>query len=306
MFPNFIITFRETLEATLIIGIVLSFLANTKQTAYNNSVFLGSIFGVIASLIGAIIFSTLANGFSGETEQIFEGITMIFSSTLIATMIIWMQHQNDIAKNLTKKIAQKIELAKTVGIPIKIYFGCTIGIFKKISSAKSIEFTKKIEIFFLIFFAILREGIEIVLFLSTINLTSRTSHFWASLSGILIAIIIGYAVFASSTKINVKLFFRLSTVILILFGAGLFAHGIHELQDARLIPTIIKETWDINPKVTTSESYPILHEKGFVGNFLKELFGYNANPSLLESLGYITYLTAFWLILKNQNKKIIK
>ena len=134
MFPNFIVIFRETLEATLIIGIILGYLSRTKQTKYNPAVYLGSLFGVLTSLAGAFLFSKLTNGFSGQIEEIFEGITMVISSGLLTIMIIWMTKQKDLAKNLTEKIQKRV------------------------------DFAKKIEIFSLVFFAILREGIEIILF----------------------------------------------------------------------------------------------------------------------------------------------
>ncbi|MCK4452270.1 MAG: hypothetical protein KAX26_16990, partial [Anaerolineae bacterium] len=69
-------------------------------------------------------------------------------------------------------------------------------------------------------------------------------------------------------------------VLLILFAAGLVAHGVHELQEARLLPTLVEHMWDINP---------ILDEHNPVGTFLKALFGYNGNPSLLEVIAYGVY-----------------
>ena len=71
--------------------------------------------------------------------------------------------------------------------------------------------------------------------------------------------------------------------LLILFAAGLLAHGIHELQEAGLLPVVIEHVWDISP---------ILSDEGTLGSLLKALLGYNANPSLLEVAGYIAYLLA--------------
>jgi len=76
-----------------------------------------------------------------------------------------------------------------------------------------------------------------------------------------------------------------------LFAAGLVAHGIHELQEAAVLPIFIEEVWNINPAVAADGSYPLLHEKGSIGSIAKGVLGYNGNPTLLEVFVYIMYLT---------------
>ncbi|MEE8390336.1 MAG: FTR1 family protein, partial [Anaerolineae bacterium] len=75
-------------------------------------------------------------------------------------------------------------------------------------------------------------------------------------------------------------FFRVTSILLILFAAGLVAHGVHELQEAAVLPTLVEHVWDMNH---------ILDERGSVGVFLKALLGYNGNPSLLEVIAYVVY-----------------
>ena len=75
-----------------------------------------------------------------------------------------------------------------------------------------------------------------------------------------------------------------------LFAAGLFAHGVHELQEAGYITVFTQEVWDINPTLLADGSYPLLHENGYIGSFFKGLLGYNGNPSLLEMLTYLIAL----------------
>lgn len=75
-------------------------------------------------------------------------------------------------------------------------------------------------------------------------------------------------------------------VLLIVFAAGLVAHGIHEFQEAGLLPVFIEHLWDTNP---------ILDEKGTLGSILKSLFGYNGNPSLMEVLSYVGYYVVIGL-----------
>ena len=100
----------------------------------------------------------------------------------------------------------------------------------------------------------------------------------------------------STRKINLKRLFNVSSVLLILFAAGLVAHGFHEFEEARLLPGIITPLFDINN---------ILNENGLVGSFLKGLFGYNGNPSLLEVISYASYLgLIFYLYNKIKSSKI--
>ena len=69
MLSSFIITFREALEAALIIGIVLSYLHRTKQHHLNNVVYLSVISGIVASIIGAFMFNVIDGGFTGKAEK---------------------------------------------------------------------------------------------------------------------------------------------------------------------------------------------------------------------------------------------
>jgi high-affinity iron transporter len=124
-----------------------------------------------------------------------------------------------------------------------------------------------------------------------------------ALLGIPAAIVLGYLFFVGSLKINIKKFFTVTSIILILFAAGLFAQGIHELQEAGVIPIVVEHVWDINPSAGPDGIYPLLHENGHVGGMLKGLFGYNGNPSLLEVVVYIVYLAVIFMIWRMKNNR---
>jgi high-affinity iron transporter len=259
MLSGFIIMFRETLEAALIVGIVMSFLVKTGKGEYKRIVFLGASAGVAASILGAVLFNGLAGGLSGRNEELFEGITMIVGAVLLTTMILWMANQKSIAKDLEDKVALK-----------------TSG-------------TRKAGLFFLVFISILREGIESVIFLAAVRFSSVKSGILGPALGIIAAVLLGYFFFVTSVRINIKKFFNVTGIILILFAAGLLAHGVHELQEAHVIPQVVEHVWDINPAVRPDGSFPAFHENGYIGSVLKGLFGYNGNPSLIEILGYAGY-----------------
>lgn len=272
MIPSFIITFRETLEAALVVGIVLSYLYKVKQTRHNNVAYGGVISGIVASIIGAILFNVLAGGFTGRAEKIFEGITMIVGAILLTTMILWMLKQKHIARDIENKVATELTKAHTFGI------------------------------FSIVFIAIFREGIETVIFLRAASFVSASNNIIGALAGIIAAILLGYAIFLGSMKINIKKFFNITSILLVLFASGLVAHGVHELQEAKVIPTVVEHVWDINPVLKSDGGYPILHENGYIGSILKSLFGYNGNPSLIEVISYFVYVAIVFVIWKSIEK----
>ena len=269
---SFLITSRETLEAALVVGIVLAYLNRTNNEQYRKTVYYGIFFGVILSVLSAFLFNIFAGGFEGRAEELFEGFTMLFAAALLTTMILWMMKQRKIAQEIQDKVARHIAKAQ-------------------------FNQTYSYGIFALIVVAVLREGVETVIFFSALNYASGVSFIGATL-GIIAAIAIGYLFFASTRKINLKKFFSISSIFLILIAAGLVAHGIHELEEAKLLNPIIEHVWDINPAAPLAAQgiYPLMHEKGAIGSFFVGLFGYNGNPSLIEVVLYAAYLIGIFYL----------
>lgn len=265
LIESLIITLRETLEAALVVGIVLGYLHKTNQTKYSKIVYFSILTGILTSSAGALLFNLIAGGYTGRVEQIFGGVTMLIGAILLTTMILWMKNQKNIAANLEQKIAVELKQAHGVGI------------------------------FILVFISILREGIETVIFLSAASFVSQENNLLGALIGILIALLLGFLLFKGSIRINLKKFFNITTILLILFAAGLVAHAIHELEEAQIIPIVIEHVWDINP---------ILPEESYFGSLLSGLFGYNGNPSLIEILGYGTYLTIILFVMLKDIPKL--
>ncbi len=268
MLAAFIITLREGLEAALIVGIILAFLLKTGGRDRFKQVYFGLIVAIGMSVVFALIFQWIAGGFTGQSEQIFGGVTTLIAAALLTTMIIWMNHH---ASSIKEDLEQRAESA--------------------ISSPSW-------GIFFLIFVSVLREGVETVIFIFGIPVNETTTWIGASL-GFLAAIIIAVVYFYGSKRIRIQTFFRITTVLLVIFAAGMVAYGVHELQEAAVLPTYIEHVWDINF---------ILDENGLLGQILKGLIGYNGNPSLLEVIAYVLYLgimiTYFYLRRKRQTETV--
>ncbi|MFX1318612.1 MAG: FTR1 family protein [Promethearchaeota archaeon] len=251
MIAGFVIALREGLEAALIVGIVLAFLARTGGSQRYWQVFAGMISAIIVSIALAFGFQWLAGGFSGPSAQIFEGITTLIAAGLLVTMIVWMDRKGP---SLQMELEKKTAATMTA----------TLGIF------------------FIVFIAVLREGVETVLFLSVLPLNEGA--IWLGvLLGFAVAIGIAYIYFASAKQLSLQTFFRITSIFLIFFAAGMIAYGIHELQEAGVVPILVEHVWDINL---------ILPENSPLGLVLKGLVGYNGNPSLIEVTAYLTALTA--------------
>ncbi len=260
MIAGFVIALREGLEATLIVGIVLAFLARTGRRSQFRQVYVGMILAILTSIGFAIGFQWLAGGFSGVIAEIFEGITTLIAAALLISMIVWMNRRGPtLQKELESQTAQAIS-SKPYGLVS------------------------------LVFIAILREGVETVIFLTVLP-TSDLLTLIGAIIGFATAITLAFIYFVSTKRFRLQTFFNVTNILLVLFAAGMIAYGIHELQEATIIPIFIEHVWDINF---------ILDENSPLGLVLKGLIGYNANPSLIEVISYLVVFLTMTILLVHQ------
>jgi high-affinity iron transporter len=256
MFASFLITLREGLEAALIVGIVLSVLRKLGQSHRSRPVWLGVTVAVLTSVVAGLTLNALGVAFEGRGEEIFEGVAMLLAAAVMSWMIFWIQRQG-------RQVQAELEL----DVRTAVSTGSAWALFS------------------LAFVAVVREGIETVLFLTAASFSATPGQtLIGGALGLAAALVLGWLIFVAGKELNVCVFFRTTSVLLILFAAGLLAHGVHELQEATLLPTWIEHLYDINP---------VLDEDGSMGVVLKALFGYNGNPSLLETMAYVVYLGVF-------------
>ncbi|MEE9377079.1 MAG: FTR1 family protein [Candidatus Lokiarchaeia archaeon] len=267
------LAFREGLEATLVVVIILLYLKKTNQRTYNKYVYFGAIIAIFSSITFAIIFSMVFGGFTGLLEEIFEGSTFIISGIFIVTLVLWVSKEGPkMRKHLEEKVGYSIERQKAFSISI------------------------------LTFIIIIREGIELVLLLTgtaSIGSINQTTTILGSTIGLAISVIIGLLIFYGIKSIDLSKFFKATNIILILFAAGLITYGIHELIEAGIVNPIIEEVWNIKHILpeTFPDGNPVTPEwLEIIGSLLKALFGYNANPSLLEIIIYPSLLILIGLV----------
>lgn len=253
MISSFLLSLREGLEAALIIGIVIGMLKKLNRTQLSPVVWAGVISAVIASLLAAVTLQLFGATLEGTAEQVFEGSAMLLAAGVLTWMIFWMQRQSHTLRS---------ELEA--------------GVRQAASGAG------KQALFSLAFLAVLREGVELALFLSAAAITAGgQATLIGGILGLVLAAVLGWMLFATTMRLDLRRFFQVSSILLLLFAAGLVAHGVHEFNEAGWIPPVVEQLWDINP---------VLPENSAIGLLLKALFGYNGNPSLTETLAYVLYI----------------
>jgi high-affinity iron transporter len=255
MLPSLLLSLREGLEAALIIGIVLGALRKMNRNDLKSYMWAGALVALLISAVTAFILYDLGALLEGPAEEIFEGATMLLAASILTWMIFWMQRQ---ARFIKSELEAGVRRATLRG--------------------------GKQAVFSIAFLAVVREGIELALFLTAATFTSNTQEsVTGALAGLVAAGVLGWLVFATTVRLDLRRFFLFTGAALILFAAGLVAQSVHAFNEAGWIPALIDPLWNINP---------ILPESSTGGQLLKSLFGYNGNPSLTEMIAYLGYFAA--------------
>ena len=264
MFPSFLLSLREGLEIALVIGIVSGALIKTGRRELNAMVWAGALAAAVLSLATAIALHFFDAELEGRVEQVFEGTTMLLAAGLLTWMIFWMQRN---ARNIKSNL--------------------------EVSVRRTAFQSGKTGLFLLAFLAVLREGIELALFLTAAALATNARQTAAgALVGLAGAGFLGWLLFATTTRLDLGRFFQITGGLLILFAAGLVALSVHEFIETGWVPSIIEHVWDTNF---------LLNGESALGQVARALFGYNSAPSLAEILAYVTYFVAIAIGLKRRN-----
>ena len=219
MLAAFLIALREGVEASLVVGIVLVYLARTGRTYLSRYVWGGVAGAVTLSLAVAIALDRF-----NISEDGFEGLMYLMAAFFVVTMIVWM---NRVAKHLKKEIEQKVERYAERGGAAA---GWGIGLF--------------------VFLMVLREGAELALILRAVEMSTEGLQTWiGTLAGIAGAIAVGLFFFKGTLRVPLHRFFAVTSSILILVGIQLAVTGLHELSEARWIPSSRTEMAVLGPIV---------------------------------------------------------
>ena len=133
-----IIVFREVLEASLIIGILYTFLKQTNQDESLTKLWQGVLVALAASIVGSFLFQQFAGGFTGQAGKLFEGIVMIVAAGVLGTVIVWMAKNKNIAEDLKGKAEQALSSNK---VGLGIFLLAFISVFREGNSAHYARFS---------------------------------------------------------------------------------------------------------------------------------------------------------------------
>ncbi|OEF96916.1 iron permease [Vulcanibacillus modesticaldus] len=285
-FQAFLITYREGIEAFLILGIITTYLKKMDQKKYLKWVYTGAIGAVLSSLVVAFIFQVILTGFTVMGSENYMKLSiMLISSVLLTQMIFWMnENSRDLDNKTQQKLSHIISTGSVIGMVTHAYL------------------------------VVLREGVETVFFFAAItggDITQALESYGA-LFGIVLAAITVTIMFKGLVRFPLKRFFQLTGVLIMMIAAGLLVQGIALMQDLGIIGSAMPEVYNIieilpEHPIDGAQYYrdtgikPLI--SGEVGIFLKAMFGYSHNPSIEELLAYLGYFVVIILWIRNSNIK---
>lgn len=255
---TFLIPFRETLEAAVIVWLILSILnVSWWIEKWRKFIFSWVLAGIIFSIILAWGFHIFFSGFEWTVEKIYEWILMIVAFWLITQFIIWTNHN---FKNIWLKAKKNV--------------------------TKALDTWNLWILFMITFFVVVREWVETIIFLSALKISFSNSSIFIWFLWIFMAVILSWAMFQWIKKINIRKVLKYSNIMFIFIAGWLLAHWIVEFQWANIIPTFIKPVFDLSI---------VLSEKEWIWSFLKAIFGYDADPSLIALVAYFSYISTMFI-----------
>jgi high-affinity iron transporter len=258
---SFLIAFRESLEAALIIGIIAAYLSRTGRGGLKKYLWGGTFAAAVASLGLAFFLAAFYGGLRGTGERLFEGTSAILATGVLTYMIFWMaRNSGKIKKRLQTKVDLAVSRGHVAGIAL------------------------------VAFVAVFREGVETVLFLTALGTRDFASTVAGGAAGISLVVMMAFLVMKRVYSLNLEKVFKYSSILLIVFAAGLFGFGVHEyveiLEDSGTDLGFLSSTaYNINPQ----DSNNPFHEQGFVGSFFRGLVGWDGNPEWARVLAYVFY-----------------
>ncbi|HKO06053.1 MAG TPA: Fe-S-containing protein [Candidatus Acidoferrales bacterium] len=249
MLSALLLALREGVEAALVVGIVLVYLGRTGRRHLNRYVWSGLTAAVVASLAGAALLDHWK-----ISEDGFEGLLMLLAGVLVITMILWM---NRVARSLRREIEQRVE---TLAQGSALVAGLGLAAF--------------------VFVMVVREGVELVLILRAVELSSEGVGIWIGTSmGLALAVAVGIFFFQGTLRVPLGRFFAATSMILCIVAAQLFLTGLHEMSEAQWLPSSQREMAVIGPIVRHEVFFFVLIFGVAVLLILREWFAARAMPA---------------------------
>ncbi|MQA96391.1 MAG: iron transporter [Streptosporangiales bacterium] len=259
MFANYLIGLREGLEAALVISILIAYLVKTGRRSALPPVWLG-VGGAVAlsAAFGVGLSFTPVDTF--KAQETMGGVLSIVAVGLVTWMVFWMRRA---ARFMKAELEGRMDQALDVG-PLAVG---VVG-----------------------FISVGREGLETALFLwSGIRAAGETAAPIAgALAGLATAVVLGYLIYRGGLRLNLKRFFTWTGAALIVVAAGVLAYGMHDLQEAELLPGLQNKAFDLSEAVPTEGALGWLASAALT--LLKAVFNFQLDPTWLQAVVWVAYL----------------
>ncbi len=264
MLGQYLITFREVLEAALVVSIVTAYMLRTEKLHLTRYIWWGVGLATVASVASGLAVALAYGGLSEASEKLFEGLAALVAVAVLTTMIVWMALAGRrVEQDIRERTREAVEGGTVMGL---------------------VAFA---------FVMVFREGFETVLFLTPFASSDPPGTLFGLLLGIATALAISYAIFRLGVRIDLRRFFYLSSVLLVLLAAGLAGYGVHELLE-------YGETQGAEAGWLGGSAYRLdvspdspLHHKGTVGSVFAVMFGYTVSMEWLRAIVHAAYLAIF-------------
>lgn len=262
MIPTLVIFFREGIEASMIVAILLSYLNRIGQRRHFRDVYLGVAAALVLVIAGGFAAFEFISQYNGSNVQTyFETATYFVAAVALTYMTFWMQRH---ARSLAEELEQRSDLALSGGTR------AGLGL--------------------LAFQAVGREGLETMVFTLAIVFASSKQaatplhgNFLLLGAGLGLALALGvaFAIYRLGAKLNLRRFFQVLGVVLMVFAAGLLADAIENLQQLGWLPFGRQVMWN---------SSHVVAEGSSIGDVLHSLLGYAERPTILQAFVWVGYV----------------
>ena len=253
MLANLLIGLREGLEAALVVGILIAYVIKIGRRDVLPRIWMGVGIAVAISLGLGAVLTFGAYGLSFEAQELIGGALSIIATAFVTWMIFWMLRA---ARGLSKELRSGVD-SHLAGAG----WGLVLVAFLSVG----------------------REGIETALFIwAAVRASgSTTLPLIGAAIGIGIAIVLGYLIYRGVVSINLTRFFTFTGVFLIFVAGGVLAYGVHDLQEAGVLPGLNALAFDVSAAVPPSSWY---------GTLLKGVFNFSPATTWLEGTVWVLYV----------------
>lgn len=253
MLANYLIGLREGLEATLVVSILVAYLVKTGRRDRLAPVWVGVAAALALSLAFGALLTFTSNALSFRAQEAFGGSLSIVAVGFVTAMIFWMRRT---ARSMRADLQGRLETAVGMG-------------------AAALVLTA--------FLAVGREGLETALFLWTaVQATGDTaSPLTGAALGLLSAVVLGYLLYRRAVAINLARFFTWTGAALVLVAAGVLSYGVHDLQEAGILPGLDTLAFDVSGTIAPDSWY---------GTLLKGVLNFSPASTWLEVVAWLAYV----------------